>query len=196
MFHWDNGMVTLHPFMYYYKDEGKICHGSFALLLDCNTHDTVAVHYFQPCLISHLQEKSQFVSKIVYFSDGCADQYKNLNNFLNLCLLGDGFDIPAEWYFFAKIHSKGSSDGIRGTFKGEATKTCPQRPYKDQILTALDFLHFVESSLNGINAECLTCAGWQTEEDLLHERFSIAKTTAGRRRLHGFKPLSKSILKV
>ena len=43
-FHWDNGMVTLHPFVCYYKDEGQICHGNFVLISDCNTHDTVAVH--------------------------------------------------------------------------------------------------------------------------------------------------------
>ena len=49
--------------------------------------------------------------------------------------------------------------------------------------------------LNGINAEFLTCADWQTEEDLLCERFSIAKPIAGTRWLHGFKPLSKSILR-
>ena len=75
------------------------------------------------------------------------------------------------------------------------TKASLQRPCKDQILTALDLFHFVESYLNGINAEFLTCADWQTEEDILHERFSIAKTIAGTRRLHGFKPLSKSILR-
>ena len=45
-----------------------------------------------------------------------------------------------------------------------ATKASLQRPYKDQILTALDLFHVVELSLNGINAEFLTCADWQTEK--------------------------------
>ena len=188
-------MVTLHPFVFYYKDEGKICHGNLVLISDCNTHDTVAVHLFQHHLINHLQEKFQFVTNIVYFSYGCAGQYKNIKNFLNLCLHEEDFDIPAEWQFFAISHGKGPSDGIGGTIKREATKARLQRPYKDQILTALDLFHFVESSLNGINAEFLTCADWQTEEDLLRERFSIAKTIAGTRQLHGFKPLSKSILR-
>ena len=163
------------------------------LFSDCNTHDTVAVHLFQCHLIS--QEKFQFLSNIVYFSDGCAGQYKNLKIFLNLCLHEEDFDIPAEWHFFATSHGKGPSDGIGGTIKREATKASLQQSYKDQILTALDLFHFVESSLNGINAEFLTCADRQTEEDLLCKRFSIAKTIAGTRRLHGFKPLSKSILR-
>ena len=151
-------MVTLHPFVDYYKDEGQICHGNFVLISDYNTHDTVAVHLFQHCLINHLQEKFQFVSNIVYFSDGCAGQYKNLKIFLNLCLHEEDFDIAAEWHFFATSHGKGPSDGIGGTIKREATKASLQRPYKDQILTALDLFHFVESSLNGINAEFLTWA--------------------------------------
>ena len=119
-------MVTLHPFVSYYKYEGKICHGSFFLLSDCNTHDTVAVHLFQCYLISHLQEKSQFVNSIVYFSDGCVGQYKNLKIFQNLCLHEEDFDIPAEWYFFDKSNGKGPSDGIGGTIKRETTKTSRQ----------------------------------------------------------------------
>ena len=122
-FHWDNGMVTLHPFVYQYKDEGQICHGNFVLISYCTTHDTVAVQFFQRCLINHLQEKFQFVSNIVYFSDGSAGQYKNLKNFLNLCLHDEDFDIPAEWHFFATSHGKGPSNEIGGTIKREANKS-------------------------------------------------------------------------
>ena len=110
-------MITLHSFAYYYKDEGQICHENFVLISDCNTYDTVAVQLFQCRFISHLQEKFQFLSNIVYFSDGCMGQYKNLKNFLNL------FDIPAEWHFFATSHGKGPSDGIGGTIKREVNKS-------------------------------------------------------------------------
>ena len=66
---------------------------------------------------------------------------------------------------------------------------------KIRILTALDLFHFVDSFLNGINAEFLTCTDWQKEKSLQCERFSIAKTIAGTQWLHGFKSLSKSILR-
>ena len=52
------------------------------LLLECNTHDTIAVHLFQ--LIIFLKVKFE-VLKITYFSDGCAAQYKNCKNLINLC---------------------------------------------------------------------------------------------------------------
>ena len=100
----------------------------------------------------------------MYFLGDCVGQYKNLKSFLNLCLHEQDFDIPAEWHFFATSHGKGPSNAIEGTIRCEATKASLQRSYKDQIFP--EFL-------------ILTCVDWQTEEDSLHERLSIAKTVAG-----------------
>jgi hypothetical protein len=63
---------------------------------------------------------SIFVStscSIIYFSDGCAAQYKNRKNFLNLCNHDADFGLPAEWHFFATSHGKGPCDGVGGTVK-------------------------------------------------------------------------------
>ena len=46
-YHWTNSQATLHHFVFYYKYEGNLYHGSYVLLLECNTHDTIAVHLFQ-----------------------------------------------------------------------------------------------------------------------------------------------------
>ena len=46
------------------------------------------------CFISEL-------SKIYYFSDGCAGQYKNTFNFINFCYHKMDFDVECEWHFFA-----------------------------------------------------------------------------------------------
>ena len=112
-------MISLHPFVYYYKDEGQISHGNFVLTSDCTTHDTVAIHLFQHHLISHL----------VRWLYG---PIQELKNFLNLCLHEEDFNILAEWHFFAAHHGKGPSDVIRGTIKHDATKASLQLPYKDQ----------------------------------------------------------------
>ena len=39
-YHWTISQATLHPFVFYYKYEGNLCHGSYVLLLKCNTHDS------------------------------------------------------------------------------------------------------------------------------------------------------------
>ena len=51
---------------------------------------------------------------MIYFSDGCAGQYKNCKNFINLCHHLEDFGIPAEWHFFATSHGKGPCDGLGG----------------------------------------------------------------------------------
>ena len=49
---------------------------------------------------------------MIYFSDGCAGQYKNYKNFVNLCHHLSDVGIEAFWNFFATSHGKYSCDGI------------------------------------------------------------------------------------
>ena len=85
-FRWNNSQATIHPFVAYYVDSGKLCHLSFVIISDCLQHDTVAVYLFQKRLIASLKRKlSSDPQKIYYFSDGAASQYKNRKNFMNLC---------------------------------------------------------------------------------------------------------------
>ena len=72
-FHWNNSQATIHPFVAYYKESGKLQHINYVIISDCLHHDTIAVHLFQKHL---LNEKFPKVGKILYFLDGSAAQYK------------------------------------------------------------------------------------------------------------------------
>ena len=194
-YHWTNSQATLHPFFYYYKYEGNLYHGSYVLLLESNTHDTIAVHLLQHKLIFFLKEKFE-VLKITYFSDGCAAQYKNCKNLVNLCYHKEDFGIQAEWHFFATSHGKGPCDGVRGTVKHEAAKASLQRPYHNQIMTTYQLYTFAKENIHGISFEYLTANDWQIESTILKERFSNAKTIPGTQKLHCFNPLSTYELQV
>ena len=76
-FHWNNSQATMHPFVPYYRESGKLEHISYVVISDCLHHDTIAVHLFQRNLVQFLQEKFLSVDKLLYFSDGSAAQYKN-----------------------------------------------------------------------------------------------------------------------
>ena len=52
------------------------------------------------------------VTKMIYFSDGCAGQYKNCKNFINLCHHYEDFGLVAEWHFSATSYGKGPPDGV------------------------------------------------------------------------------------
>ena len=56
--------------------------------------------------MQHLHEILAIFSKVIYFSDGCAGQYKNLKNFLNLYLHEYDFGMPAEWHFLLQVMAK------------------------------------------------------------------------------------------
>lgn len=76
-FHWENVQATLHPFVAYYVDSSANQQVvNFCVISDCMQHDTVAVHVFIKKLIEFLLTQTT-ITKIHYFSDGSASQYKN-----------------------------------------------------------------------------------------------------------------------
>ena len=197
-FHWSNSSATIHPIVFYYKDdtESTLRNDNFVLISDSNVHYTVAVHLFQKCLIGFLYKKFSVIKKIIYFSDGCSGQYKNRKNFLNLCLHKDDFGIPAERPFFATSHGKGPCNGLGGTIKREATKASMQRPYYNQILEPKHLFDFINTNLKGINGKYATVGDHDNESELLNSRFTSARAIPGTHRLHSFKPISSDSLKV
>ena len=150
--HWSNSSCTLHPWVCYYMGSDGLLQTHTSLIIsDCLSHNTVAVYSFQQNLIGQLKEKlSQEgieLVKIKYHTDGCAEQYKNLKNFINLANHKKDFGIDADWLFSATGHGKGPWDGLAGSAKREAALESLRRPVNDQIQTARDFFNFVKSKL-------------------------------------------------
>eukprot|EP00731_Ephydatia_muelleri_P014922 Em0008g642a len=197
-FHWNNLQATVHPFLCYLKNsEGKIDNVCFTVISENKEHDTISVHLFQQKLISFLTEHfSKKPQKIIYMSDGCADQYKNCYNFTNLCHHDEDFAIPAEWHFFATSHGKSPADGMAGTVKRTAAKASLQRPYEDQILTPKQLFDFVSQEIIGIHFAYATSQEYEEEAKLLKERFSHSKTIPGTRSFHSFIPNSNFSVEV
>ena len=80
-------------------------------------HDTKTVHAFTCKVISYIKENLHAITKVLYFSDGAASQYKNFKNFVNLCYHEIDHGIQAQWHFFTTSHGKSPYDGIGGTTK-------------------------------------------------------------------------------
>ena len=121
---------TLHPFVAYQRNI------IYSVISDCKDHTTVTVFAFLKVVLKYLKTALPAVTKIHYFTDGCAGQYTNKNNLINLCHHEDDFGLAAEWNFFATSHGKSACDGIGGTVKRLVTRASLQRPYNDQILTS------------------------------------------------------------
>lgn len=77
-FHWNNSQATLYPIVIYYKVDGMLKNINFIIISNCLVHNTVAVHLFHRHLNFFIKNKfGRVPRKVIYFSDGCAGQFKN-----------------------------------------------------------------------------------------------------------------------
>ncbi len=75
------------------------------------------MHNFQREALLYLQEICPNLSKVYYFSDGAASQYKNCKNFSDHLYHQEDFGLTAEWHLFATSCDKNACDGTGGTVK-------------------------------------------------------------------------------
>ena len=179
-YHRNNAQATIHPFICYWLENGGSKHVTCVAVSECLTHDTIIVHLFQQHLPKFLKEMfREKPTKVFYFSDGCAGQYKNCKNFMNLCHHSVDFGVEAEWHFFATSQGKGTCDGTGGILKRMATKASLQRPYQDQIQTPHQLYKFALQNVPSLIVEYFTVGDWETEGKLLESRFAKVQTVSG-----------------
>lgn len=196
-FHWNNAQATLYPIVIYYKSDGILKTTNFIIISSCLVHNTVAVHLFHKHL--HIFLKNNFKKvpqKIIYFSDGCAGQFKNKKNFVNLCYHKADFGCDAEWHFFATSHGKGPSDGLGGTVKREVRKVSLQRPLDNQITTPQLLFDWCQTNLKNCNFIYLSEDDHREEDAFLRERFFGLRTIPGTQKYHCFIPEGENKLRV
>ncbi len=122
----------MHPVvLYYLGEENSLNTKSICFVSDDNDHNTCFVYKVQSMLTCYLKENIPTIKRIKYFTDGCAAQYKNYKNFLNLTFHKEDFGIDADWTFFASSHGKSPCDGIGGTVKRLVARASLQRPVSD-----------------------------------------------------------------
>ena len=178
-FHWNNSQATLHPFVAYYMESNELRELSFVIISDCLHHDTIAVYTFQKSFINFLKTflpTHLHPSKLIYFSDGAASQYKNRKNFSNLCFHQEDFGISAEWHFSATSHGKGACDGLGGTVKRLAARASLQRPYNNQIMTPRQLYEWASTTIHAVHFSYLTVEDYTREAEQLEQRFTLSRT--------------------
>ena len=130
------------------------------------------------------------MDKIFYLSDGCAEQYQNRKDFINLCHYHQDFSMDAELIFFATSHGKSSCDGVGGFVKHYVAKCSLQRPLHEQILS---YHSMVDLCIREIPS--ITFFGVSQEEMVnvradLEDRFAKSITVPETRSSHHFVPIS------
>ena len=170
-YHWNNAQATIHRCVCYFLENGVSKHVSCVAVSENLTLDTITVHLFQQHLLKFLKEKfGEKPMKVFYFSDGCAGQYKNCKNFMNLCHHSVDFGVEAEWHFTRQ----GAVRWCWGLLKTIATKASLQRPYQDQIQTPHQVYEFAKQNVPSLNVEYFTVGDWEAEGNCLTAALTVA----------------------
>lgn len=194
-YHWTQDSCSLHPVVIYTCDElSNLTVSSLCVVSDDLEHDVAFVHETQRIVVEFLKVKFPQVESLHYFSDGCAGQYKNCKNFLNLCNHQQDFNIKACWSFFATSHGKSPCDGIGGTVKRLLTRESLQTGSKNVITSVERVMEFCQSRIEKISFYLLRKEHLSVCRQNLESRFSQAKTVPGTRSFHCFLPQSETVI--
>ena len=148
---------------------------------------------FQKKLLDNIKVTHPSLTKVHYYSDGCAGQYKNRYNIINLC---HHKGLLAEWHFFATSNGKTACDGIGGTAKRLTLNASLQRPISNQILTPQDMFAFCRDNIHGVHFHFVSNETIQEVDAALQQWFSECHTLKGTQRYHRYVPLSTTTLAV
>ena len=124
----------------------------YSVIPDDGKHDVALVYEVQKA-ISGDNCKLPGLSTIIYFTNGCTEQYRNWKKFYNLCQHKSDFGLNVRWVFFATSHGKQPCDRIGGTVKQLVSNANLKCDLKDQILSPSDMFHSPVSILQGKYSE-------------------------------------------
>ncbi|CAH0394865.1 unnamed protein product [Bemisia tabaci] len=190
-FHWNKDACTIFPAVLYYRNsEEALVPVSLCIISDDMNHDVSMVYQMQCLVTDFLRSKHPRIKKLHYFSDGCAGQFKNTYNFLNLLHHFKDFQLEADWSFFATSHGKTECDGVGGTVKRLARKASLQRPYSNPLISAKEVFDFATAEIKNVVSFHVLKSAVDSLRDTLQSRFSIATTVPGTRSFHYFERLS------
>lgn len=186
-FHWNNNQCTIFTAVIYYKEQEELKHRSIAILSDSLKHDTIAVYECQKIIIKYLKEHFN-PTKLIYFTDGAAQHFKNKYNLKNLQFHKQDFGILAEWHFHATAHGKGPCDGIGGNLKRLAARASLQLSAENHILTPHDLYRWAKENMNKTIIFFSAKSDQEDTAELLKGRFTAAVTVSGTQKYHAVIP--------
>ena len=121
------------------------------------------------------------VISLEYFSDGCAGQYKNLKNFLNLCHHLKDFNLSASWSFFATSHDRSPCDGVGSPVKCKLTNASLTAPVDSPILSIQAANDYCSTYISGITFFHLFSSDIEAHCQMLKNRYNKGKTVRHQR---------------
>ncbi|KAJ8688286.1 hypothetical protein QAD02_024081 [Eretmocerus hayati] len=191
-FHYNNDQCTLVTVVLYYMKDSKLCHQSMVIMSDNLVHDTVAVHCIQKIITDWIKLHLPLIKKIIYFTDGAPQHFKNRFNFSNLKYHKHDFQLEAEWHFDATAHGKNACDGLGASVKSNARRESLQRSSENQILTPHQLYVWAKEKFDNIEIYYSSKDEYLRAKEFLEIRFDSSKTVSGTLSYHSVRVLEET----
>ncbi|KAJ8665461.1 hypothetical protein QAD02_007123 [Eretmocerus hayati] len=185
-FHYNNDQCTIMTVVVYYMKDSKLHHTSIAVLSDSLVHDSAFVHCVQKVVTDHIKKNFPLAKKVIYFSDGAAQHFKNKSNFENLMNHKKDFGLEAEWHFNATAHGKNACDGVGATLKSNARRSSLQKLSGNQITTPRELDVWAREHMKNMEIFFVPKENYLLVKSDLEVRFDGAKTVPGTLSYHSF----------
>lgn len=188
-------MITIHPFVIYYRIEGEILHKTLIIISPVLEHNYVLVHCCFVKLFEFMKINLTQITKTHVFTDGAGSQYKNKYNFTNITFMKKDFQMDVEWNFHASSHGKCPCDGVAGTLKRAAHKYS-LTPNRDKLITdASSFYAWaVEQQGQTMSFSYVGQLDYDTSLAKLQIRMENVQTIKGTQNYHYFLPQNEYII--
>ncbi|XP_033638655.1 uncharacterized protein LOC117299279 [Asterias rubens] len=200
--HWGHDSATLRPIVAYYQCPKcqQPTTVSMIMITEDNNHDHHAVHSFTDVAVEYLKTKLApgYIKKVVRFSDGCQNQYKSRNPFMDFSFGSSDYDVEFQHKFFGSRHGKGPSDGESGVIKRQASDAVMSG--SAVIGTASDLYKFVRNNATHPDDpdKCQhfqRSAFWISDISRNRNR-QVTKTVAGTRQFHSVLSVRPKVIAV
>ena len=183
--HWPAEQVTIFTAVVYFLQEGALQHKSYAVISNEQNHDKNVVFTDNKAILQDISKQTQF-TKVHYWSDGAASQFKNKFTLSNLIYHVDDSKSEATWCFHETAHGKGPMDGFGGEIKRAVWRVILQR--REVIVNAEQFAKVADSISKTITILYVTAAEVQTEAQVITQRWRLVKPIPGTLNVHFVKP--------
>ena len=189
--HWNNNQCTLHLTVIYYVEDGETKCASFCFVSDDLRHDAAAVNSYLQELFNEIKVLIPNLEKVIAWSDGGPNHYKNRFNFANISTFLSDFRFVIEWHFFATCHGKNAGDGIGGTTKRLIRRAALQGVTINSPRLLFEWANISIQNIKFIYVDSATI-------DLNRKRLVNLPSPKqlGTHKLHSFIPVSNGILNV
>lgn len=152
--YYGQGTFSIYTVVVYTKNV-EVRSKSMALVTEENDH-SCNVSYALNQYILHSLREEQNITTAIFWSDGCASQFRSQYAFFMLTKFDP--DLKVQWHFFEANHGKGAVDGVGGTVKhavyrhvlsGRVVIKTPQQfaEYADSILEKVSVVYLEQSDL-------------------------------------------------